>query len=251
MRDSLTFRNSGELTWLGLKDGLRGTHRAEELWSSRTIDRLRPPCTNACRALEQASLVLQDDLTQALTEFHVSLARAFDQLQEECPDFNPLVDDMVAAVGGTFPQFMDIANTTATVPLSFALEGALTATTGALISGKASGTVAGAVSTSWVPFADGPLPFADIAWGAATVGLAAYDATRWVQARGSKREELRQALQKAVTDTRERALGLTREHRDKLLAAYRTTLREQSEAVCGDLQAAALDLPVPDQTAGN
>jgi len=179
------------------------------------------------------------------------MARAFDQIQEECPELSPLVGDMVSAVGETFPQFMDIANTTATVPLSFALEGALTATTGVLISGKTGGTVAGAVSTSWIPFADGPLPFADIAWGAATVGLAAYDATRWVQARGSKREELRQALHKAVTETRKRAVGLTREHRDKLLEAYGATLQKESEVVCEQLHVAALDLPVAGQEAAH
>jgi len=221
--DTLTFKSCGTLTWLGIKDRFADTSQAEEYWQSRTIDRLRPPCVAACAALEHAALELQDGLARTTTNYHVALARTLDQAQQVCPDLAAPIDGLVAEVATTFPQFREIAQVTATVPLSLSLDVAFELSPSVL-----GGKSAKSLATSWVPFADGPLPLFDVAWGALALTLAARDIAAWNQARGPKRDELRKALDNAVATFRGRALTEVEERRTTLLKVHRATRVKQA-----------------------
>ena len=236
--DTLTLKSCSTLTWLGIKDRFADTSRAEKYWQSRTIDRLRPPCMAACAALERAALELQDGLAQTTTNYHVALARTLDQAQQACPDLTTSIDGLVADVATTFPQFREIAQITATVPLSLALDVAFELSPSVL-----GGKSAKSLATSWMPFADGPLPLFDVAWGALALTLAARDIAAWKQARGPKRDELQNALSNAVATFRSRALTEVEERRTTLLKVHRATRIKQAVKILKGLGVPTQDWP--------
>jgi len=236
--DTLTLKSCGTLTWLGIKDRFSDTSKAEEYWQSRTIDRLRPPCIAACAALEHAALTLQDDLAQTTTNYHVALARTLDQAQQVCPDLATPIDGLVADVATTFPQFREIATVTATVPLSLALDVAFELSPSVL-----GGKSAKSLATSWIPLADGPFPLFDVAWGALALTLAARDIAAWNQARGPKRDELRDALSNAVATFRSRALTEVEGRRATLLKVHSATRIKQAVKILNGLGVPKQDWP--------
>ncbi|MBT3379699.1 MAG: hypothetical protein HN406_29145 [Lentisphaerae bacterium] len=199
---------------------------------------MRPPCIAACAALEHAALTLQDDLAQTTTNYHVALARTLDQAQQVCPDLATPIDGLVADVATTFPQFREIATVTATVPLSLALDVAFELSPSVL-----GGKSAKSLATSWIPLADGPLPLFDVAWGALALTLAARDIAAWNQARGPKRDELRDALSNAVATFRSRALTEVEGRRATLLKVHSATRIKQAVKILNGLGVPKQDWP--------
>ncbi|MBT7060824.1 MAG: hypothetical protein HN976_37380, partial [Lentisphaerae bacterium] len=168
----------------------------------------------------------------------VALARTLDQAQQVCPDLATPIDGLVADVATTFPQFREIAIVTATVPLSLALDVAFELSPSVL-----GGKSAKSLATSWIPLADGPLPLFDVAWGALALTLAARDIAAWNQARGPKRDELRDALSNAVATFRSRALTEVEGRRATLLKVHSATRIKQAVKILNGLGVPKQDWP--------
>ena len=228
--ETLSFKNCSTLTWLEVKDKFADTSEAAEYWQSRTIERLTPPCQAACAALEHAILEFQDDLARGTTDYHIALAQTLDQAEHTCPDLAPRMDDLVADVAATFPQFTEITRITATVPVSLALDAAFELSP-LVLGGRLGSTGAQSLAGSWLPLADGPFPLFDVAWGALALTLAARDVAAWNRARGPKRKELRNALNRAVETFRQRAIGEVETRRSQILKVHQATRMKQARKI--------------------